>query len=224
MNEYLKKIYSDANKYMPHGKNGKMWNSGTWSNNHAMEEDEKLKWDKWLNGILISNQSKDFNDKLFEGEVIVYKRSLPKFEHLSSMLIYQEGEKMKLEPAKLNGIINETCLETNKTQNGIWFYGHQGDTYHYTINEFGTYTLKSLKTEADFVNYEANLEPLFANLINIKKHQTLENNIELISGIVSENKDWIILFTLKINEELKIAINGDRKFCDSINNKIRASR
>jgi hypothetical protein len=119
--------------------------------------------------------------------------------------------------------ICDTCIQTNKSQNGIWFYGHQGDTYHYTVNGFGTYTLKSLKTEAEFVNYEANLEPLFANLLSENRHQSLENNYQLFSGIVGVDKDWLILIILKKKEEVKITINGEKEFCKLVKEKIEAS-
>jgi hypothetical protein len=224
MNEYLKKIHDDAKKYMPHGENGNMWNSGTWSNNHVMSDDEKLKWDNWLNGTLISNQSEGFNERIFEDEIVVYERDLPKKEYLSSLILYPKGERFKLEPTELNSIINQACLKTNKSQSGIWFYGHQGETYKYAIHGFGTYTLKSLKTESEFVNYDATLEPLFANLINPNKYQSLENNYELISGIVGVNQDWLILLVLEIKNKIKITIHGDKEFCKIIELEMKASR
>jgi hypothetical protein len=224
MNEYLKKIHDDAKKYMPHGENGSMWNSGTWSNNHVMSNKEKSKWDKWLNGTLISNQSEDFNQNVFEDEILVYERKLPSKEHFSSLILYQEGEKFELEPTELNSILNQVCLETNKSQIGIWFYGHQGDTYKYAVHGFGTYTLKSLKTKSEFVDYNATLEPLFANLINPNKHQLIENNCKLISGIVGVNQDWLILLVLEVKNKIKVTIHGDKEFCKIIGIKMKASR
>jgi len=98
-----------------------------------MSDEEKSKWDQWLNGTLISNQSEDFNHNIFEDEIVVYERELPSKEHFSSLILYQEGEKLELEPAELNSILNQACLKTNKSQSGIWFYGHQGDTYKYRV-------------------------------------------------------------------------------------------
>ena len=121
----------------------------------------------------------------------------------------------------MNSIINETCIQANKSQNCIWFHGEQGENYHYTINGFGPYNLKSLKTEAQYVNYEANLEPLFSNLINSEKHQTLKHNYQVLSGIVGVDKDWIILIQLRKQEEIIITISGDKCFCKLIETKIK---
>ena len=224
MNEYLKKIHNDAKKYMPHGENGLIWTTGTWSENNVMTENEKLNWDKWLNGELISNQSQEFNQNIFEHKILIYERILPKKEYLSSFILYQDGDKLNIEPSELNAIIRDVCIQMNRNQEGIWFYGHQGDTYNYTVSEFGTYTLNSLRTESKLVNYEANLEPLFANLINGNRHQFLENNIQLFSGIVGINKDWLILIMLNKQENITITIHGDREFCKLINEKNEASR
>ncbi len=222
MNEYLKKIYEDAKNYMPHGKNGLIWTSGTWSENYVMSEEEKLDWDKWLNGVFISNHSKMFNENRFEKEVVIHKRRIHQTEHISSIILYQHDEKLYLEPIELNKVIKETCKETRKSQEGVWFYGSQGDTYNYSIYRFGTYTLESLKTDAKFVNYEANLEPLFANLINETRNQTIRNNYQLFSGIVGVNKDWLILLVFKKDEEISISIYGEEQFCKLIDEKLKA--
>lgn len=208
---------------MPHGENGLTWTSGTWSENHVMEEEEKLYWNRWLNGVLVSNSNKDFNQDLFEDEVLVYKRRLPKREYLSSILLYLEGERFDLEPIHLNELIRNACSLTNKNHYGIWFYGEQSTNYLYDVSGFGTYTLNSLKTEAEFVNYDACLEPLFKNLLD-RRSQSVENNYRLFSGVVGVNKDWLIVMTLKIEEEITITIHGEKAFCELIRKGIEESR
>jgi len=216
MNEYQRELYEDLKKYMPFGKNGKMWTTGIWSERHVWDDHELEFWSTWFNSLLVTGGNQGFNPDFLENKLEIFRRLLPDVLSVGSLLLYIPDSPFPWDEVLFCRMIREILEKNEKLLNGVWFYGNHSNSEAYYVMDFGPFTFKDLFSLSPHVQYPANLGPVTLNLINDHKGQEYDDSLQLFGGVVGENRDWMLMILLTKAESLEITFSGDLQLCNDM--------
>lgn len=188
-----------------------------WSTKHLISKEEYIKIDSWFYENLFFNNQYELKLSNFEEEIEIFKKELVG-ERFIDFILYSEEASFSIRPEKLDEIIKESLEVHGASLNANWFTAYQSHTYKHDVGVVGIYTFKRGKNK----NRNGGLYPVLSNLANEKIGQDIRSNYGLFSGLIGEDKDWILLYSI-LNEnekEISIRVGGTKQFCLTIEEKI----
>lgn len=199
-------------------KNGTYWTNEFWTEKHVISEDQYLNYVNWCYENIFQNNQQELTLKEFESEVELYNKKL-EGESLFELLIYSGGEEFKIKRSELDEIFRGSITENNYSEAAIWFTAYQSHSYNYDLGEMGLYSFE----RGEDKTRNGGLFPVFSKIIQESAGQCIETNYGLFSGLIGIDNGWILLISLLNgnNKEISIKVAGSKKFCKTINNKIK---